>query len=675
MPPERNVPVSEENLRASEQFADVISAIVALAERAGGSALLTADGAGWQEVLDRADRLRDPSFLIAVCGEFSSGKSTLLGALMRRPELFPDGVGATTAVPTVVRWGATERILVTTLERQEGFAIGAADLGRYVTEQGNPGNKLGVLEILIDLPVPLLADGIRFVDLPGIGSTNAVHAVVTNAYLENIDAALFVTASPATSDSEVTFLGRVTDRIGDALVTARAKADLIIAQHGEAGVARAVADLRTKAASGLGVTPESLVIIPVSALVHQVGLGDPEEEAASNIPALETAIETSISARAGSLLATGAVEALSAAFDNARQWGRERLTALTEGRTPEILQTQATLADRQKWLHDLTTREPEWTRRLREQLEAIGRDTFHDLNGSLHTIRSEATARLETSGETLDANQFTSKVINDVHDQYVRSARSLEDQVNQALADLARELNLTLDQVQADTNFRGTGAAAFVEPVPARRVTGTVRRYGEAANRAVKKSSGWRAIGIGVGLIAGVVVTAATAGLGAVLVIAGGAAVGAAGGAAVGTAAATALTMGEELAELDRVDPETRRRRLRQHVVDALTPNQSEATDRLAKLTATLLTDAVNILKRTLGREQVTVTARVEQLSKDLDRSREDAAAEAENLRPALAEVEDVLIPEAAGLRRKVEAEGRSLSSWKAADVPGDMAP
>jgi Dynamin family len=671
---------------SSGQFADVIAAILALAERAAGLSLLTDDQEGWQDVLDRVDRLRNPSFLIAVCGEFSSGKSTLLGALMRRPELFPDGVGATTAVSTVVRWGEAERIFIATTDHPDRFVISAAELAQYVTEQGNPRNERGVIEVLIELPVPLLVDGIRFVDLPGTGSTFAAHALVTNDYLERIDAALFVTPSSAAKKSEVDFLGRVTARVGDALVIALTKADLIAEQHGEAGPAAAVADLRKKAADRLGVTPESLVIIAVSALNHQLALGDPEEEQASNIPALQTAIETSISARAGSLLAGGALAALSEDFDDAQEYGRERLTALTEGRTPEILKIQADLASRQKWLRDVADREPEWTQRLRGQLDAIGRDTFHELNGRLNTVRSDATAALENSAETLDVNAFTSAVINKVHDRFVESARDLEDKVNDVLDDLARDLKLTLGRLQADTTFRGTSASAFIEPVPARRVTGTVRRYGEAANRAARKSSGWRALGVGLGVVAGVAITVATGGaaaggLAAVFALATGAAGGAAAGAAVGTAGATALTMGEELAALDRVDPETRRRRLKQHIVDALTPNQSEATDRLAKVTTTLLNSAVAILKRTLDRERTVVTARIKQLNEDLDRTKADAATEADSLRQQLGSLETVLIPEAARLRARIVAEVHSLSSWRPAaehddtDDQGNAAP
>jgi hypothetical protein len=425
----------------------------------------------------------------------------------------------------------------------------------------------------------------------------------------------------------------------------------------------------------LEVEPELLVIVPVSALSHQMALGDPDEEHASGIPALEVAIETSISARAGSLLASVAVTAQSEAFERARENGAVRLAALSEGRTPEILAIQATLAERRKWLEDLTTREPQWCQQLKTRLDLIGRDTYHELNGGLHTIRSDATAQLESAAADLDTNVFTSRVINDVHDQYVRSAHQLEDRVNEALADLAAELKLSFERVQADTTFHGTQASAFVEPTPARVVTGSVRRTGEAANRAARKASGWRAFGIGAGFVAAVAATVLTGGAAAPLIVLGAGAVGAAGGAAVATAAATALTLRQELDSLDRADPETRRRRLKQHVVDGLTPNQSEATDRLARVTDTLLATALKILRDTIRQEQAAVTARIEQLSADLDLSRQEAAREADRVRPELAELADLLIPQAADLRRRIDAEIHNLSFWVDADGEGGAGP
>jgi hypothetical protein len=142
-------------------------------------------------------------------------------------------------------------------------------------------------------------------------------------------------------------------------------------------------------------------------------------------------------------------------------------------------------------------------------------------------------------------------------------------------------------------------------------------------------------------------------------------------GAAIGTAAATAAMMGDELANLDRADPATRRLRLREHITSALTPNQSEAGDRLAKLVDTLLKTAVDLLKGTLHRERNLVEAKINQLTEDLDRTKTDAAAEADALRPQLTLLERDLIPEAARLRDRVAAEEHSLSEWKSAGDEG----
>jgi len=661
-----------EHSTPADQFAEVIPATLELARRGGELSVLTDDADGWKTVMDRVDRLRHPQFLIALCGEFSSGKSVLLGALLRRPELFPDGVGATTALPTVVRWGPAERVVISTLERQHGFAVDAADLAQYVTEQGNPHNTRQVVEVLVELPDPQLMDGVCFVDLPGIGSTYAPHAIVTNAYLERIDAAVFVTPSTAMSDSEVEFLGRVAERVGDSLVIALSKADLIGGQYGASGLAVAVADLRKKAAAKLAVMPDGLEVIPVSALNHQTALGDVEDEQASGIPDLAAAIEKSISARAGSLLAADALAALGKAFEEGADYGRERLKALTTGRTPEIIAILDDRAVRNAWLTDIADREPAWTQKLRERLAVIGRDVFHELNGRLHTIRTDAATVLKS--DDLDANAFTSGVVNKVHDQYVASARSLEGKVNEALADLAGELKLKLDRVSGDTTFRGTAVSAFVEPVPARRITGGVKRFGEAANRAARKSSGWRALAIGAGLVVGAVLTVATGGVAAGGVAAAysmatGAAIGAATGAAVGIAAPVAMNVGEELAQLDNIDPAVRRQRLQQHVVDALTPNLSEATGRISTLTTSLLEASTGLLKTALAQERALVKTRVEQLNEDLEQSKTQAVAEADALRPQLGMLDKELVPEVARLERLVEAEMRRLSEWQKADT------
>ncbi|HEY8986342.1 MAG TPA: dynamin family protein [Streptomyces sp.] len=643
-------------------FADLVGAVLALLDRAAGIPELTTDAEGWEQVARTGERLRSRTFLIAVCGEFSSGKSTLLGALLGRPELFPADVGATTSVPTVVRWADSEQVLVVTRKQPAGFEVQAADLTRYVTEAGNPCNAQQVVEVRIGLPLPLLQDGIGFVDLPGIGSTNAAHALVTNAYLEQIDAALFVSAAQTVSESELAFLRRVTERVGDALVIARSKADLV-AQYGEEGVTRAVADVRAKAAEALQTAPGDLVVVPVSALTSLMALGDAEEEAASNITALAEAIDTAIAARAGSLLAAAALDRLEAVVDPAQERLRLRLKTLADGNSPEIVAVREELDERRRHLEEVTGSEADWTVRLREELQRICTDETLKLDSGLHSVKARAQTELDGAGPGLGANAFTSAVLNQVHDQYTAAARRLEVRANEALEAAAAALGLTLDRVRVDASFHGTKAASFTEPVTRRRAKSDAGRVVEAGGRAARKGGLWKAVGAG--LAVGAVLLFPPAAFAAAPMI--GAVAAAAAGTAVGGLADAAFGFREELEEMEQADLETRRARLRKHVVEALAPNQEEARARLRSVVPALQNGALSALRGALARERNDVGARIAQLGKDLQCTRAEADAEAARLRPVLTGLESVA-EDAAALRTRVTAQRGRLPGW---DGPG----
>ena len=76
-----------------------------------------------QDVLNRSiDITRDFSFLVAVTGAFSSGKSTLLNLLLDQPDLLPASVIPMTAVCTVIRYADQPRIRVRYVPLQDCFA-------------------------------------------------------------------------------------------------------------------------------------------------------------------------------------------------------------------------------------------------------------------------------------------------------------------------------------------------------------------------------------------------------------------------------------------------------------------------------------------------------------------------------------------------------------------------
>lgn len=133
-------------------------------------------------ILDRAE---DQSFEIAVFGRVSSGKSSLLNAILGA-DILPVGVTPVTAVPTRIVHGESPLLTVSFTDAPaKTFAI--ERLGEFATEQKNPGNTRHVTRITVTVPASRLANGVSFVDTPGLGSLATSGAAETLAYLPKCD--------------------------------------------------------------------------------------------------------------------------------------------------------------------------------------------------------------------------------------------------------------------------------------------------------------------------------------------------------------------------------------------------------------------------------------------------------------------------------------------------------
>jgi GTP-binding protein EngB required for normal cell division len=166
---------------------------------------------GVSEVADlaaeTAGRLKTLRLEVAVVGEFKRGKSSLINALIGR-EVLPVGVLPLTAVPTVLEQGEDGLVVEFADGRQEHHPL--RQVARFVTEEANPGNRLGVARVTARLHTPLLDAGVRLVDTPGVGSVHEHNTRSTDAYLPSLDAAVLVTsADPPISRAERAFLQRV----------------------------------------------------------------------------------------------------------------------------------------------------------------------------------------------------------------------------------------------------------------------------------------------------------------------------------------------------------------------------------------------------------------------------------------------------------------------------------
>ncbi len=131
------------------------------------------------------DRLEDNSFEIAVFGRVSSGKSSLLNAILET-QVLPVGVTPITAVPARLLYGESPAVHVWFANRApDEFNI--SQLPEFVAEQLNPGNEKHATRIVVQLPSRRLRDGIAFVDTPGLGSLATRGAAETLAYLPRCD--------------------------------------------------------------------------------------------------------------------------------------------------------------------------------------------------------------------------------------------------------------------------------------------------------------------------------------------------------------------------------------------------------------------------------------------------------------------------------------------------------
>jgi predicted GTPase len=161
-------------------------------------------------------RLEHERLQLAVLGQFKRGKSTFINALLGAAVL-PAGVIPLTAVATFIAWRRQPLVVVTFKgeARREEFAVHTADeirkvLFRFVAEEANPENRLGVERVDLFYPADILAGGTVIIDTPGVGSTLRHNTEAALQVLPECDAAFFVvSADPPITEVEIEYLRRL----------------------------------------------------------------------------------------------------------------------------------------------------------------------------------------------------------------------------------------------------------------------------------------------------------------------------------------------------------------------------------------------------------------------------------------------------------------------------------
>lgn len=194
---------------------------------------MTAFGAASDELtlLRRAVRGLDELFLLVIVGEFNSGKSAFINALLG-DDVMGEGVTPTTALINLLRFGPTHATTTT---------------------------PEGLVEHLY--PARFLRD-ISVVDTPGTNAIIREHEAIVQDFVPRSDLVLFVTSADRPfSESERLFMQAIRDW-GKKIVIILNKADLL----DDAGLAEVERFIRDHTARLLGFTPE---VFPVSAKLAQ----------------------------------------------------------------------------------------------------------------------------------------------------------------------------------------------------------------------------------------------------------------------------------------------------------------------------------------------------------------------------------------------------------------------
>jgi GTPase Era involved in 16S rRNA processing len=269
-----------------------------------------------------ASRLEDNNLEVALFGRVSSGKSSLLNALLET-DVLPVGVNPITAVPTRLRYGSVLRAEVTyATGRSEEITID--EFRNLVSEAGNPGNQRNVARAVVEIPSPRLSQGIVLVDTPGLGSLVRRGAAETMAYLPACDLAILLIDAGATLNDEDIGTLRLLYEGGIPAILLLSKADLLA----DADLGRAASYIETQVQSELGL---KVHIEPVSALAGHVRLLDRffEKELLPRFQQARSLREASVARKIGALR-----ESLISALETLLQRGKRE--ALPESNANEI---------------------------------------------------------------------------------------------------------------------------------------------------------------------------------------------------------------------------------------------------------------------------------------------------------------------------------------------------
>lgn len=194
------------------------------------------------EWLDSRESLwRDNAFRVGLLGVTSSGKSTLVNALLEA-RLLPDAVRPSSNCLVVCEWGEVTEAVVRfqdSARKPEVFRGSgiSAGLATFADEKTNPRNREGVREICVRSPLFRFGRGVSLVDTPGLDAYghDEHEALTLEVLLPTVDVVLFLTTCKANSDAKLKEYVCLARDHGKPVIVVQNMADSVVERLGAHG--------------------------------------------------------------------------------------------------------------------------------------------------------------------------------------------------------------------------------------------------------------------------------------------------------------------------------------------------------------------------------------------------------------------------------------------------------
>ena len=198
-PVEEKKQVADSSIRLSSKLSDALNDLTSYLQESGQKALIP-EAAKIRKEIERR------RFTVAVVGEFSKGKSTLINRLLEK-NFLPTGNLPTTAMLTKIRYSAKEMLVLFDKSGKKKNAIPLAEKSwDGLTARDLEGDNQGI--VLAGVNNAWLRDtGIELEDTPGAGDLDESRAAIVAEALRSDDGAIItVSATAAMSMSEKVFI-------------------------------------------------------------------------------------------------------------------------------------------------------------------------------------------------------------------------------------------------------------------------------------------------------------------------------------------------------------------------------------------------------------------------------------------------------------------------------------